>query len=42
MDSPVAKALLGRQEDDEVLIRRPRGDTYFTVLEVLNREPSDR
>ena len=42
MDSPVAKALLGRQEDDEVLIRRPRGDTHFTVLEVLNRDPSDR
>jgi transcription elongation factor GreB len=34
MDSPVGRALLGKREGDEVLVRRPKGDDYWTVLDV--------
>jgi transcription elongation factor GreB len=34
VDSPVAKALLGRSEGDEVVVRRPKGDVVFEILEV--------
>ncbi|RNC65833.1 MAG: transcription elongation factor GreB [Desulfuromonadales bacterium] len=34
IDSPMGKALLGRCEGEEVLVRRPAGDAVFTVLEV--------
>jgi transcription elongation factor GreB len=34
VDSPMAKALLGKSEGDEVLVRRPAGTASFTVLEV--------
>jgi transcription elongation factor GreB len=34
MDSPVGRALLGRQQGDEVTVRRPRGDAVFEILEV--------
>jgi transcription elongation factor GreB len=34
MDSPMGRVLLGKQEDDEVFIRRPKGDTYFTIVKV--------
>jgi len=34
IDSPMGKALLGRNEGDEVHVRRPAGEAVFTVLEV--------
>ena len=34
MDSPVGRALLGKEVDDEVVVRRPKGTTTFTVLEI--------
>jgi transcription elongation factor GreB len=34
MHSPLAKALLGKSEGDEVLHKRPKGDVYLTILEV--------
>jgi transcription elongation factor GreB len=34
IDSPMGKALLGRSVGDEVMVRRPRGDAAFEVLEV--------
>lgn len=34
MDSPVARALLGKREDDEVVVRRPKGDIEYTVIAV--------
>lgn len=34
VDSPMAKALLGKQEGDEVLVRRPAGVATFTILHV--------
>jgi transcription elongation factor GreB len=34
IDSPLGRALLGRREDDEVRVRRPKGDTVYTVLEI--------
>ena len=37
MDSPVAKAILRREEGDEVRIERPRGVTTFEIVEVSYR-----
>lgn len=34
MDGPLGKAILGKRLDDEVYVRRPKGDVYFTILEV--------
>ncbi len=34
MDSPVARALLGKREGEEVTIRVPRGDVEYTILAV--------
>lgn len=39
MDSPVAQALLGRELDDEVLIRRPKGEVYVTIVDVYVADP---
>jgi transcription elongation GreA/GreB family factor len=33
-DSPMCQALLGRRAGDEVVVRRPRGDSVFEQLEV--------
>ncbi|MCG8589365.1 MAG: transcription elongation factor GreB [Proteobacteria bacterium] len=32
--SPVARALMGREEGDEVVVRRPRGDAAYTIVAV--------
>lgn len=34
MHSPVGRALLGKSLDDEVLVRRPAGDAYLTIVDV--------
>ena len=34
MDSPIARAVLGREEGDEVNVVRPKGRTRFTVMRV--------
>lgn len=34
MDSPVAKAVLGKSEGDEVTVRRPKGAATFTISRV--------
>jgi transcription elongation factor GreB len=34
MDSPMAKALMKKSEGDEVMVRRPKGDTLFTIVSV--------
>jgi len=34
MDSPVGAALLGKREGDEVLVRRPKGEAVFEIVEV--------
>lgn len=41
MDSPMGRALLGKQVDDEIVVRRPRGTATFTVLEIHYDEPAD-
>lgn len=41
VDSPVGKALLGKQEGDEVVVTRPAGVATFTVLEVSYRQFAD-
>lgn len=33
-DSPLGQALLGKEEGDEVVVRRPRGPATFTVVAV--------
>ncbi len=39
--SPMGRALLGKFEDDEVEVHRPRGEATFTIIEVVYTE-SDR
>lgn len=34
VDAPVARALLGKREGDEVTVQRPKGTTSYTVLSV--------
>ncbi len=34
MEAPVAKALLGKRRDDEVTVRRPKGEITYTVIEI--------
>lgn len=34
MDSPMGRSLLGKEEGDEVEVRRPRGDAYFTICSI--------
>jgi len=37
MDSPMAKALMKKNEGDEVVVKRPKGDAVFTILAVSYR-----
>ncbi len=39
MDSPVARALMKKQEGDEITVRRPRGDICYTVVSVSYGPP---
>jgi transcription elongation factor GreB len=34
MEAPVAKALFGKREGDEVMVRRPKGDITYTIAGV--------
>jgi len=34
IDSPLGRALLRKRESDEVVVRRPRGDVVYTILEI--------
>lgn len=34
VDSPMARALLKKQEGDEVLVNRPKGDATFEIVRV--------
>ena len=34
MDSPMAKALMKKAQGDEVVVKRPKGDTLFTIVRV--------
>jgi transcription elongation factor GreB len=34
IDSPVARALLGKRDGDDVLVRRPKGDATYTIVGV--------
>lgn len=34
IDSPMARALLGKREGDDVMVKRPKGDAVMTVVEV--------
>jgi len=37
MDSPMGRALLGKSVGDEFEVRRPKGDAWFSVLEIVYR-----
>ncbi|HWB76341.1 MAG TPA: transcription elongation factor GreB [Nannocystaceae bacterium] len=39
MDSPMGRALLGKEVDDEVLVHRPRGPASFTILSIHHGAP---
>jgi transcription elongation factor GreB len=34
MDAPMARALMKKTEGDEVMVKRPKGDTLFTIVRV--------
>jgi len=34
MDSPMGRALPGKRVDDEVLVKRPKGDIYLAIVDV--------
>jgi transcription elongation factor GreB len=34
MDAPVARALLGKRDGDEVTVRRPKGDISYTIVAI--------
>jgi len=38
-DSPMAKALLGRERDEEVLVKRPKGDAHYLITEIFVVDP---
>jgi transcription elongation factor GreB len=38
-ESPMGKALLGRALDDEVLVKRPKGDAYYVITAVSISDP---
>ena len=43
LESPLGRALLGREEGDEVVVERPRGRVTLAVLSVrYDEEPRDR
>lgn len=37
--SPVGRALLGKEVDDEVVVRRPKGDLVYTIVQVTTHPP---
>ena len=39
VDSPVGRALIGRRLDDEVTVRRPKGETLYTVTKIEYEDP---
>lgn len=39
MDSPFGKALLGKREGDEIVVRRPKGEAEYEILEVCYGDP---
>jgi transcription elongation factor GreB len=39
VESPVAKALLKKEEGDEVLVKRPKGDIVYEIVRVANVPP---
>jgi transcription elongation factor GreB len=41
VDSPVGKALMGKRLGDEVVVRRPKGDTLYTVLKIEYDDASE-
>ncbi|MCA9637394.1 MAG: transcription elongation factor GreB [Myxococcales bacterium] len=39
IDSPIGRAILGKSEGDEVLVRRPRGEIAFEIVAVSAEQP---
>jgi transcription elongation factor GreB len=39
MDAPVARALLGKRDGDDVLVKRPKGDITYTITDIRYAEP---
>ena len=37
IDAPVARALIGKSEGDEVLVKRPKGDILYTITGIRYR-----
>jgi transcription elongation factor GreB len=40
MEAPVARALLGKRDGDDVLVRRPKGDITYTIIAIRYTDPA--
>jgi transcription elongation factor GreB len=41
VDSPVARAVLGKQEGDEVTVLRPKGEIVYTLVSIVRPDAQD-
>ncbi|MCH2055332.1 MAG: transcription elongation factor GreB [Thalassotalea sp.] len=41
IDSPVARALIGKQIDDEVVVKTPEGERYLEIIDIWYKPKSD-
>lgn len=39
IDSPMARALLGKQVDDEIVVKTPEGERYFDIVKIWYKQP---
>ena len=41
IDSPMAKSLIGKSQDDEAVVKTPKGEVYWRIIKIIyNKEPS--
>jgi transcription elongation factor GreB len=38
IDSPMARALLGKQVDDEIMVKAPDGDKFFDIVTIYYKK----
>jgi transcription elongation factor GreB len=38
MDSPLAKAMLGKRLDDEIILKKPEGEEFFYIVKIEYRD----
>lgn len=41
IDTPMARALLGKEVDDEVIVKTPEGERYFDIVNIRYKQESE-